>query len=258
MSEYLITGIEASKTAGEMLREHFGKITTIERKPDQSLVTDLDKASEKIIVDIIRTSFPNHKIISEESGNLPGSDDYTWVIDPIDGTHNFIRGISLFGVSIGLLYRNEFAAGIIYLPCSDELYTAELGSGAYKNGNRISVSGCSLIDDCTMVFDSGMRRGAEKKIQVFSRIAPKVFNVRMFGVSIRNLTYLAEGKADLLLEFDDHLWDYAAGVSIVMEAGGVITDFQGNPLTPESRSYLASNRIIHGKVLEFLSINNEV
>jgi len=252
MSERLAVGIDAAKTAGEMLKEHFGKITTIERKADHSLVTDLDKRSDKMIVETIRASFPNDKIISEESGNFSGSDDYKWVIDPIDGTHNFIRGISLFGVSIGLIYKNQFTAGVIYLPCSDELYTAELGSGAFKNGNKISVSDCSSIDDCTLVFDSGMRRGAQEKLKVFSKIAPKVFNVRMFGVSVRNLTYLAEGKVDLLMEFDDHLWDYAAGVLLVMEAGGVVTDFCGKELTPECRSYMASNRIIHNKLFEFL------
>ncbi len=252
MKELLTVAEEAAREAGILLSENFKKNNKIERKADKSLVTDIDKRAEAMIAGIIKSNWPDHNIVGEESGMSQNGGDFTWVIDPIDGTHNFIRGMELFGISIGILKGQEFVGGVIYIPCEDALYSAELGSGAYKNNSRISVSSITSPDECTLLFDSGFKSGAERKIEIFQEIAPKVFNVRMFGASIRNLTYIAEGIADVLLELDDNIWDYAAGVVILKEAGGRVTDLDGNALTPQSRSYIASNSYVHESIKKMI------
>jgi len=244
---------KAARDAGALLMENFRKIYTIERKADQSLVTDIDKRSEKLIIDRIVSAWPSHTIIGEESGKTDTNGEYCWVIDPIDGTHNYIRGMKNFGVSIGILRRKEFVAGVIYLPCDDILYCAEKGAGAFINGLPLKVSNVDNPAECTLLFDSGFKTGYNEKIDVFKKVAPQMFNVRIFGASVRNLTYVADGVADVLLEFDDNLWDYAAGITIVTEAGGKVTDLDGKELTPESRNYIASNKAVHESMLQMVN-----
>jgi len=249
MKNILTVAESAARDAGALLMQHFGKVIHIERKSDQSLVTDIDKMAEKLIIDRIHSVWPSHSIIGEESGQSESGGEYTWVIDPIDGTHNYVRGMENFGISIGILRGNEFVAGVIYLPVDNMMYLAEKGSGAYRNNKRLSVSQAGSLSECTLLFDSGFKFGYNEKIDVFRGIAPQMFNVRMFGASVRNLTYVSEGTCDVLIEFDDKLWDYAAGITIVNEAGGRVTDLLGQELTPDSRRYVASNGSVHDLVL---------
>ncbi len=253
MESIVKIGENAVREAGALLLDNFGKPYSIEKKADQSLVTEIDKKAENIIAAHIRSSFPHHRIIGEESGSNIESDEYLWVIDPIDGTHNFIRGIKHFGVSLGIIKGSEFIAGIIFLPAENKMYIAEKGSGAFCNGNRCTVSNVKMLADATLLFDSGFRVKDEQKIEIFRVIAPKMFNVRMFGASVINLTYIAGGIGDVLIECDDNLWDYAAGITIVAEAGGLVTDFRGYPLTTSSRSYVASNGLLNNHILKMLN-----
>lgn len=253
MKEILNIAEMAAREAGALLKDNFGKNIVVQQKKDMSLVTDIDKKSEAIIVEIIHSHWPDHSIIGEESGgSFDHSSDFTWVIDPIDGTHNFIRGMKLFGVSIGILKKKEFVGGVIYLPCDDVLYAAEYGAGAFKNGNRIRVSEYAKPEECTLVYDSGFKQLVDEKTRALAAVAPEMFNVRMFGASVRNLTYLAEGIADVVIEFDDNLWDYAAGVVIVTEAGGKVTNHNGGKLHPDDRKYVASNGFVHDAMLKLL------
>ncbi len=251
MKEFLTVGINAAREAGGFLMENFGRISTIERKSDQTLVTNLDRESERIITSALRSSWPDHGIIGEEGGSRAAKEEngYVWVIDPLDGTHNFIKGIGMFGVSIGLIKGKEFIAGVIYLPSDGDLYYAEKGSGAFKNDKRISVSSVKDLKDCTISYDSGMKAGAGRKLEVLKNLAPEVLNVRIFGASVRNLTYLAEGIVDAVIEFDDKIWDYCAGATIIQEAKGKITDHSGMPFTPENNCYIASNGYVHESLL---------
>ncbi len=251
MSEIITVCIDAAKEAGDFLQANFGKeIANIETKADQSLATNLDREAERMVVDRIRRSFPNHGIIGEESGDAGVTHEYTWIIDPLDGTHNFIRGISIFGVSIGVAYRGGFVAGAVYLPISNEMYFGEKGNGAYKNNEPIKVSSTSKLKECTVSFDSDIKTGPELKLQVLNTIADQVFNIRMFGSSARQLTYLAEGKLDGIVEFNDHTWDFAAGACIIEEAGGKITNLQGDILMPQHNGFIASNGLIHQEIRE--------
>lgn len=252
MKDHLTVASEAARTAGEMLHSRFGNIATIERKKDRTLVTDLDKESERMIVDMLLGSFPDYGIIGEEGGKREGKGRYTWVIDPIDGTHNYIRCIPLYGVCIGLLRDTEIVAGVIYMPGESDLYAAEAGGGAFKNGRKISVSMCSSMEDSTCSFDSVFRRESPKMLAVFATFAGRVGNVRMTGSSARNLSLLAEGKIDIVVEFDDKIWDYAAGVAIIREAGGMVTNHQGGTQIGERGAYIASNGHMHPEALQIV------
>lgn len=248
MSDIVNLAIDGAKEAGLYLLDHFGKIGTIESKGDRNLATNVDKEAEWIIVDKIKRKFPNHGILAEESGASSLDRDFIWIIDPLDGTHNFIRDINVFGVSIGILQKNKFIAGVIYMPVEDELYVGEVNSGAYKNGDAIHVSNYKELKECSISFDSSIRYSPDVMLKVLGDLASNVFNVRMFGSSARVLTYLAEGKLDFAVEFYDQPWDFAGGVCILEEAGGRISDLKGNQVTPKTIGYIASNSLTHSKI----------
>ncbi|MDD3297012.1 MAG: inositol monophosphatase [Candidatus Omnitrophica bacterium] len=254
MSDMINLGIDAAREAGKFLLENFGKIKSIDKKGDRNFATNLDKEAEGMIIDKIKTRFPDHGIIAEESGSNGVSDGYLWIIDPLDGTHNFMRDINIFGVSIGLVYKKEFIAGVIYMPKDDELYVGEKSQGAYKNGRKIHVSENNSLKECSISFDSSIRYSSEVMLKVLDDLAKEVFNIRMFGSSVRQLSYVAEGKLDFAVEFHDRPWDFSGGVSIIEEAGGRLSALRGGILTYETIGYIASNSIIHDKVQDIVSV----
>jgi myo-inositol-1(or 4)-monophosphatase len=146
------------------------------------------------------------------------------------------------------MHRNKFVAGVIYMPVDDELYVGEKGSGAYKNNERITVSSNKELKECSISFDSSIRYSPDVMLNVLGDLSREVFNVRMFGSSVRALSYLAEGRLDFSVEFHDRPWDFAGGVCIIEEAGGKITDLKGNSVTHKTIGYIASNSVTHGKV----------
>jgi len=248
MGDIVNLAVDAAKEAGIYLLNNFGKIANIESKGDRNLATNLDKEAERMIVDKIKGKFPGHGILAEEGGASDLDSDFLWIIDPLDGTHNFIRNINIFGVSIGILHRNKFVAGVIYMPVDDELYAGEKGSGAYKNNEKISVSSNKELKECSISFDSSIRYSPDIMLDVLGDLSREVFNIRMLGSSARALAYLAEGKLDFSVEFYDRPWDFAGGVCILEEAGGKITDLKGNSVTHETIGYIASNSLTHGKI----------
>lgn len=253
MSQIINIAVDAAKEAGKFLKDNFGKISSIESKGDRNLATNLDKEAEKIILDKIKTNFPDHGIIAEEGGKENADRDYLWIIDPLDGTHNYIRNISVFGASIGVVHKNEFVAGVIYMPMDDELYVAEKNNGAYKNNSKISVSSSSNLKECSISFDSSIRYSPAVMLKTLDKLASQVFNVRMFGSSARHLSYVAEGKLDFCVEFHDRPWDFAGGVCIIEEAGGRLSTLKGEALTYKSIGYIASNGLLHDKVQEIVT-----
>lgn len=248
MSKIMNVAIEAAKEAGIFLWENFGNVGQIEKKGDRNFATNLDKAAEVMIINKIKDNFPSHGIIAEESGSSDLDSDYLWIIDPLDGTHNFIRNIDIFGVSIGVVHKQKFVAGVIYMPKDKELYAGEKGGGAYKNGKKISVSFNSELKECSISFDSSIRYSPAIMLKVLDNLAREVFNVRMFGSSARALSYVAEGKLDFVVEFHDRPWDFAGGVCIIEEAGGKLADLKGRPLTYKTIGYIASNSLVYNKV----------
>ena len=243
--------VKAAKEAGKILLDNFKKPIKVKSKEDKSLVTNIDLAAERKIVELIKEKYPQDNILSEENKFKISDSDFRWIIDPLDGTHNYIHQIELFGISIALEFKNEIILGVIYLPVTKKLYVAEKNKGTYLNGRRINVSQRKL-ENSTMVYDSSIRYNKKPALSTLEKIADRVFNIRMFGSSVYHLSYIAEGKIDLDIEFNDKLWDFAAGLLLIEEAGGKATDFAGKKWNSKTKGYIASNGIIHRDVLKII------
>ncbi len=243
--------IKAAEEAGKILKAHFGRTIQVKSKGERSLVTNIDLKAERKIVNLIKKNYPKDNILSEETKYPTFDSNFRWIIDPLDGTHNYIRGMENFGTSIALAYRDKVILGVIYLPMSDELYCAQKGKGAFLNQRKISVSQKDLVRT-TMIYDSTIRLNKGPMLKYLDRLVDLVFNIRMFGSTVRGLTYVAEGKADLEIEYNDKPWDFAAGLLLVEEAGGKATDLKGRRWTLKSKGYIASNGRVHSKVLKII------
>ncbi|MBU1781758.1 inositol monophosphatase [bacterium] len=245
--------ILAAQQAGEILINNFGKISFVNSKEKRELVCNVDLESEGKIVSLIKKDFPEDNILGEE-GKYPSSlSDFRWIIDALDGTHNYIHLIKIFGVSIALEYQEEVIFGVIYMPATGEFYVGEKGGGAFLNGKKIKVSAKKKLKEATLIFDSRLTFNKKLMLSSLDTLVDRVFNLRMFGSTARSLTYLAEGKVDLEIEFSDQVWDFAAGLLLAEEAGGLATDFEGNRWTTNTKGFVVSNGLLHKEVLDPLS-----
>jgi len=245
--------ISIAYQAGEILRENIGKITAddVKDKCPFDYVTEIDKACEQLIINSIKKHFPDHEILAEESGKNQNTHSYCWIIDPLDGTTNFIHGYPHSSVSIALQKETEMIFGVIYDPYRDELYHAEKGSGAYCNQNRIHVSQQANINNCLIAtgFPFKNRHLLELYWKVLSAIFMEVSGIRRTGSAALDLAYVACGRFDGFWELKLSPWDIAAGSIIIEEAGGEITDFEGKKNHIWSGDVIASNSIIHDFLL---------
>jgi len=248
MKELAIT---AAKEAGKILLDGFGNIKRVDAKGVRDLVSNVDIASEKKIIETIKTRYPDHNILCEESDGHVTNSDYKWIIDPLDGTHNYIYGLSTYGVSIALEHKGELVLGVIYVPYSNEMFWAERGKGAYLNNERLRVSDRKL-DEAMVVFDSTLHTDRTDRIKFLDVLVDKAFGLRISGSAARNLTYVALGCADLVVEYGDRPWDFAAGGLLIEEAGGMLTTLDGNKWSPYIQGYLASNGKFHDEVLKLI------
>lgn len=249
--------IDAAREAGKFLFENVGKIKNIERKIGQetNLVTEIDKQSEKLIIKKIQQHYPDHAILGEEGGAQDQKSEYRWIIDPLDGTTNFTHGLPIFCVTIGIEHKNEIVAGVIYDPNRDELFTAEKGKGAFLNGKKISVTKTDSLINSLLVtgFPYNVNENPQNVIEHFINFLPKAQGVRRLGSAAIDLAYVACGRFDGYWEVYLHPWDKAAGILLVKEAGGIVTNFANdandiiyNPNT------LATNGLIHTKMLDVI------
>ncbi len=238
-----------AKCAGTFLKENFGKTHPVHEKGDRNFATEIDRKAEEMIVSALRRDFPSHGILAEENERRDVENECLWIVDPLDGTHNYMQKIPVYGVSIGLVCRGDFVLGVIYMPQEDELYVAEKNNGAYKNGNRIMVSRKQELKSCSVSFDSSIRHNAPVMLKTLQSVAGEVFNVRMLGSSARLLSYVAEGKLDAAIEYHDQPWDFAAGVCLIREAGGVFTDLAGNAPTHKTVGYVTGPGDVHKKLM---------
>ncbi len=246
--------IEAAHRAGSLLRERFGQPQSTEMKGPTEIVTQVDRDAEEIIVRTIRQAFPEHDFLGEE-GHVPRQDaEHVWVIDPLDGTRNYTVGIPLFSVSIALTVRGRMALGVIYDPQRDETFTAQLGSGTYLNGVRVQRPGRTRLDEAVVYagfVPAQSLANPELSMPLLVRLRPSIAAMRNLGSAALGLAYVACGRMDVA--FQDRLspWDMCAGALLVQEAGGVATDFNGEPISLSSRSIIvALNADFHKTVLE--------
>jgi myo-inositol-1(or 4)-monophosphatase len=246
----LHVAIDAAKTGGAFLKQNLGKVRSIERKggEEKNLVTEIDKGSEALIIEHIRKHFPGHDILAEESGTKNAAkSDYRWIIDPLDGTTNFTHGFPVFCVSIGLEKNGHLELGVIYDPNTDELFTAERGKGAFLNGKRIRISTTEKLGSSLLVtgFPYNIAENPHKAVERFVSFLMKAQAVRRMGSAALDLAYVACGRFDGFWEVALHPWDMAAGVLIVEEAGGKVTNFAGGPMDIYNFELLSSNGKVH-------------
>ena len=252
MSEdYLKAAVEIAREAGAILREEFDKPLQISYKGDVDLVTQADKRSEAAIVKRLTEYFPEHAIAAEEgSGHESASQsEYRWHVDPLDGTTNFAHGYPCFCVSIGLALRDTVIAGVVFNPYYDELFAAARGEGATLNGKKIHVSNVQTLT--TSLLCTGFpvhKRLANPNIHYYWDFTLCSHGVRRDGSAALDLAYVAAGRFDGFWEFGLKPWDTAAGVVIVEEAGGKISDLDGKPYLLGGKTILATNGLIHAEM----------
>ena len=245
---------EIAREAGALILPYFKRRIGFEYKGDADLVTEADRASEKLIVERLRAQWPEHDIMGEEGTRHESGGDYKWYVDPLDGTTNFAHGFPVFCVSLGLEYRGELVLGVIYDPTRDELFSAEEGSGAYLNGERVQVSKTKRL--CESLVGTGFpshKRHKNPNIYFYHTITLRSHGVRRTGSAALDLANVASGRLDGFWEFNLNPWDTAAGVVLMREAGGLVTRFDGSPFRLDSREVLASNGIIHKELMETMA-----
>lgn len=245
-----------AKEAGNIIRKGFKQNYTIKYKSSEiDLVTSIDEASEKCVIDFIKKEFPTHGILSEESGNVKTGGDYLWVIDPLDGTTNFAHGLPIFSVSIALQYKGITTWGVVYDVMRDSLYSAELNNGAYENEEIIKVSTGNNLPTAFLVtgFPYDLKEDPNNAIEKFNNFLVNSRAIRRLGSAAIDLCYVASGVFDGFWEINLKPWDIAAGKLLVEEAGGLTSDFNNNPINIYDKQILATNKLIHNDMLKVLN-----
>jgi myo-inositol-1(or 4)-monophosphatase len=247
--------------AGALLRDYYRKGVATEYKSDVDLVTEADRASEKLIVERLHTAFPEHGIYGEEGTRSHLESQYRWYIDPLDGTTNFAHGFPVFCVSMGLEKRmgplsrsedGEILAGVIYDPLREELFAAEKGKGAYLNGARIHVSGVKELAEALVATGFPSRKRHDNpNIHFYHQFTLRSHGVRRAGSAALDLAYTACGRIDAYWEFNLNPWDTSAGALLVTEAGGTMSGFDGSRFRPDSKEVLATNGLLRDEMLKF-------
>lgn len=240
--------------AGAILLKYLGKKHKIEHKPGAGIVTEADKFAEQFLLKNILKNYPKSTILSEEAGNVPGSPELLWVIDPLDGTSNFAHGFPWFCVSIGLFENGKLKAGAVYNPVLKELYTGEVGKGAFLNGKRISVSKTKKISDALIGtgFYYAEESTLKREMRIFENMHRHTSTVRRPGSAALDLACVASGRFDGFWERGLAPWDVAGGFVIVSEAGGKVSDYQGNATDIRGAEVLVSNGALHGQLIKIL------
>src|SRR5689334_13354251 len=249
---YLETAADIAREAGALLATYFERRVGFELKGEFDLVTEADRASERLVVERLRTHFPTHGIVAEEGGGHESPSEYRWFVDPLDGTTNFAHGFPCFNVTLGLERAGEMIAGVVYDPIRQEMFKAERGAGAYLNNHRIKVSAAKhLADSLASTGFPSRKRHANVNIHFYYQLAMASHGVRRTGSAAIDLAYVAAGRLDFFWEFGLKPWDMAAGTLLVQEAGGRSSDMHGAAHSVTGSDHLlADNGLLHDQVLE--------
>ena len=258
ISPYLNIMIKASEKASKVAIRDFGEIENLQvsSKGPGDFVTSADKRTEKIIIEELQKAHPDYGIITEESGIINKSNTKNrWVIDPIDGTMNFLNGIPQFAISIGYEEENEIKCGVIFDPIKNEIFYAEKGNGAYLNNSRIRVSNKKKLNDALLV-TGGPKQSSKIKEEIFSeyvKLSNSVLSpIRKFGSAALDIAYVSCGRFDGYWQRELKYWDIAAGIIILKEAGGFIDFFETDEAAPLKKNILASNSNIHSELKDLI------
>lgn len=244
----------AAMLAGDFICRNLGSISKedIDIKEASDFVTHVDRASEQIIIKIIRGKFPDHHFLAEESLKEPGGGHYRWIIDPLDGTTNYIHGYPVFSLSIALQLKDEIILGVVFDPVRNEVFTAEKGKGSYLNGKRISVSAVGDMTNSLVAtgFPFRKRDLIDDYLKLFKNIFNRVSDIRRAGSAALDLANVAAGRCDGFFEIALSPWDIAAGGLLIREAGGTVTDFGGGSDYITTGNIVAASPSIHAEMLK--------
>ncbi|MGH7493922.1 MAG: inositol monophosphatase family protein [bacterium] len=248
--DFLAAALEAAQTGGKILHASFAQrhLLQVDHKAEFDFVTAVDRESEAAIVSCLRRHFPRHAVLAEEGGVSGGDQsEVQWIIDPLDGTANFIHGVPQFAVAIAARERNQIVAGVVLDPLHDEMYTAILGAGAFLNGTRIQVTASTELHQCLLGTGFPFRAKVllDSYLWTFRAFFGRVRDMRRFGAASLDLAYVAAGRFDAFWEYNLNLWDFAAGELLVREAGGLVTGFASEDDFWHSGNILASNGKVH-------------
>jgi myo-inositol-1(or 4)-monophosphatase len=253
--DLLRTAVAAALAGGSVLKEWFRKVTATSKSCAADIVTEADVASQRVIHELISERYPDHNFLGEEGlVRTDGPAPYRWIIDPLDGTSNYFHGYPYFAVSIGVELHGELVVGVIYDPTREEIFTGQKGCGAFLNDRQLHVSENDLLAKSLLVasFPPGVKSDAPP-IRQFLRILPHAQTIQRTGSAALNLAYLAAGRLDGFWSYSLKAWDMAAGVLLVREAGGGVTQMSGSPLALEIPDLLATNGRIHTELRDLLS-----
>jgi myo-inositol-1(or 4)-monophosphatase len=244
------TAIEAARAGGEIVARYFRRTIEVEYKGPKDIVTEADVASESRIVTLLHKRFPEHGIMAEERGGDLTSAEYTWVIDPLDGTHNYAAGIPICCVSVALAHFGEPIVGVIYDPLHDDIFVAEKGKGAFLNNEPMHVSTLPELDQALIIFGLGYDPDrAVSSLKIAAKLRPMVRTMRVLGSAALEMAYLAAGRFDLFYHQCLYPWDVAAGLLLIREAGGLCTDMHDQPVDLTTCGLVAANPQLHAEFM---------
>ena len=256
MDQFLKTAIKAAKEAGKIMLKRRGHPGKIDYKGRINLVTEVDLLCEKKIIEVIKNNYPDHSILAEESGETTTDSDYKWIIDPIDGTTNFAHDFPFYCSSIALEIKENIQIGVVYLPVLDELFTVQKGKGAFLNDKKIQVSKANTLQESMLAtgFAYDVHETDMDNVNHFKNFLKQARAVRRPGSAAIDLCYVAAGRFDGFWEFNLYPWDVAAGVLLIQEAGGRVTNMAGENYSIYSDNILASNGLVHRDMVKILGL----
>jgi len=256
LNEFLNTAVTAARLSGDIILRNLGQFskTDIQTKQAFDFVTSVDKWSEAVIMQTIREKFPHHLFLSEETLKQEGNGGYRWIIDPLDGTTNYIHSYPMFSVSIALEFQNEIILGVVFDPLRDELFCAAKGGGSFLNNRGISVSDIALAEKSLIAtgFPFRKKEMIDRYLDAFRKIFQRVSDIRRAGSAAIDLAYIAAGRVEGFFELNLSPWDIAAGSLLIREAGGTITDFQGSDQYLLTGDIVAGNNKTHAEILNII------
>ena len=252
--EFLKTAVSAARLAGDIIIKNLGHLSRedIQNKQAFDFVTKVDRWSEAVIMQTIREKFPSHRFLTEETLKQEDTGDYRWIIDPLDGTTNYIHGYPVFSVSIALEYKSEMIIGVVFDPLKDELFHAVRGTGAFLNNQKISASETNLLEKSLVAtgFPFRAKEMIDLYLKAFRGIFDGVSDIRRAGSAAIDLSYVAAGRVEGFFELKLSPWDIAAGSLLIREAGGIITDFGGGSDYLSTGNVVAGNKYVQPEILK--------
>jgi len=255
-SDFLRFSIQLAKDAGEIQMSYFGKLSSLNKKSTSiDLLTIADKESETYIINKIKKYYPTHSILSEESGEINNKNEYRWIIDPLDGTTNFVHNLPIFAVSIALQKNNRTICAVVYNPAADKCFYAQKESSAYLNDRKINVSKSDNLNDCLLVtgFPYLHDKRYDLSFDIFKEFYDQTRGLRRLGAAALDLCFVAMGRFDGYYEYNLHPWDICAGSFILEQSGGKVTDWDNSKLKLSGERILATNNYIHTKMIDVLN-----